>query len=163
MSRYSGKGPFLFLACMVAVLDQITKILVKQSMHLYERIEIIPGFFHILYIRNSGAVWGFFSKGSGSMLQKVITLLSLAALVLVAVFFTKIDRKCRLELAGLALVAGGAAGNLVDRVLAGSVVDFLHFSIGTWSWPTFNLADSAITIGVCLLALSIWRGKCMST
>ncbi|HDP95032.1 MAG TPA: signal peptidase II [Candidatus Aminicenantes bacterium] len=161
MNRFNltGKGLFLALSGLIVILDQVSKIVVKNGLHLFERIEVIPGFFYILYIRNSGAVWGLFAKGAGTWLQKGITILSIFALALVMVFFLRISRECRLELAGLSLVAGGAVGNLVDRLIDGSVVDFLHFSFGSWSWPTFNLADSAITIGVCLLMLSILRGK----
>jgi len=162
MHRLKGKAAFLLLAGSIVILDQVSKTIVKKGMHLFERIDVIPGFFSILYIRNPGAVWGFFSGASGTWLQKAITMLSMIALVLVIVFFLRISRECRLELAGLSLVAGGAVGNLLDRLISGSVVDFFHFTFGSWSWPTFNVADSAITIGVCLLALSIWRGKCAS-
>lgn len=157
MNRLSGKGLFLAVAGLVVILDQVSKVMVKRGLHLFERVEVIPDFFHILYIRNSGAVWGLFSKGAGTLVQKGITLLSLVALVMVMVFFLRISREHRLELTGLSLVAGGAIGNLLDRLIDGSVVDFLHFTFGSWSWPTFNLADSAITIGVCLLTLSILR------
>ena len=162
MNNMKGKTPFLFIFVLIAALDQLTKFLVSSEMHLFERIEVIPGFFHILYIRNSGVVWGLLSSGSGSLIQKLITLLSIIALGAVAWFFIRLPRHCRMELTGLSLVAGGAAGNLADRILHGSVVDFLHFSVGAWAWPTFNVADSAITIGVLLLALSLWRGKCAS-
>lgn len=155
----TGKRFFLALSALVVILDQVSKVLVKNGLTLFERIEVIPDFFYILYIRNSGAVWGLFSDGAGSWMQKGITLLSLAALALVIIFFLRTSRKSRLELAGFSLVAGGAVGNLLDRLIDGSVVDFLYFSFGSWSWPTFNLADSAITIGVCLLALAILRGK----
>ena len=159
MNRLSGKWLFLAAAGLVVILDQVSKVMVKRGLHLFERIEVIPDFFYILYIRNSGAVWGLFARGADTWLQKGITILSMVALTLVIVFFLRVSRECRLELAGLSLVAGGAVGNLLDRLIDGSVVDFLHFSFGSWSWPTFNLADSAITIGVCLLIISILRGK----
>lgn len=162
MSSLKGKTPFLFIFILITTLDQLTKFLVSSEMHLFERIEVVPGFFHILYIRNSGVVWGLLSHGSGSLIQKLITVLSIIALVAVSWFIIRLPRHCRIELTGLSLVAGGAAGNLADRLLHGSVVDFLHFTFGAWSWPTFNVADSAITIGVLLLALSLWRGNCAS-
>ncbi|MDY0295947.1 MAG: signal peptidase II [Acidobacteriota bacterium] len=162
MKRLDGKEWFLGIAGLVVVLDQVSKILVKSGLHLFEQVQIIPGFFSIFYIRNTGAVWGLFAMGSESWVQKGITVLAMAALVLVTIFFLRISSACRLELTGLCLVGGGAVGNLLDRLISGSVVDFLHFTFGSWSWPTFNLADSAISIGVCLLALSIFRGKCAS-
>lgn len=162
MIQLKGKTPFLFIFLLITMADQLTKHLVSTGMHLFERIEVIPGFFHILYIRNSGVVWGLLSRGSGSLIRILITVLSVLALIAVSWFLFRLPRHCRIELTGLTLVAGGAAGNLADRILHGSVVDFLHFTFGSWSWPTFNLADSAITIGVFLLAISLWHGKCAS-
>lgn len=148
---------------MIIIADQISKFLIKSNLNLYERIDVIKGFFQIKYIRNSGAVWGLFSNTPNSLIPKLITLLSIIALIVVVFYFLKLEYSCRLELFSLSFIMGGALGNLIDRITQGSVVDFLDFYIGKNHWPTFNIADACITSGVILLIFSLWRGKCPST
>jgi len=157
------KKKFLLISSLIIIADQISKFLIKSNLNLYEKINIINGFFQIKYIRNSGAVWGLFSNSPNSLIPKLITLLSIIALIIVLFYFLKIESSCILELTSLSLIMGGALGNLVDRVTQGSVVDFLEFYIGKYHWPTFNVADFFISTGVILLIFSLWRGKCPST
>lgn len=157
------KKKFLFIAGLIIITDQIVKFLIKSTLHLYEKIDIIKGFFQIKHIRNSGAVWGLFSKTPNSLIPKLITLFSIIALIIVVFYFLKIESSCILELTSLSFIMGGALGNLIDRITRGTVIDFLDFYIGKSHWPTFNVADFFITTGVLLLILSLWRGKCPST
>lgn len=133
----------------VAVIDQATKGLIVASMPLNSGFEVIAGFFDIVHFRNTGAAFSLFSEG-GAMKSVFLVLTSVAALVIIA-FLIK-DEKRRLSVIAFSLIAGGAAGNLIDRVRLGYVVDFLFFSIAGYHWPAFNVADSAITIGAALAA-----------
>jgi len=105
-------------------------------------------------------VWGIFSNPSHSIIPKLITVLSAVALVIVIYYFLKIHAKCVWELVSLSFIIGGAVGNIIDRIVQGYVVDFLDVYIKNLHWPTFNVADSFISIGVIILIISIWRGKC---
>jgi signal peptidase II len=155
-----NKHMYLLVSMGIIVLDQISKWLVKSNLALYQKIDVIPGFFQIRHIQNRGAVWGLFSNTSNSVVPKVITAMSIFALLFIFYYFLKVDRSCRLELASFSLIMGGALGNIVDRLWQGFVVDFLEFHIGTHYWPTFNVADSCISCGVALLVLALWRKPC---
>lgn len=146
----------------IIILDQVTKAVIKSGFALYEKVDVIKGFFQLKYVRNSGAVWGIFSGYAHTVVPKIITALSIMALIVVIYYFLKIDPACKIELASLSFIAGGAIGNNIDRIIQGYVVDFLELFLGKFHWPTFNVADSFITIGVILLIISLWRGKCPS-
>lgn len=146
------KGNYKILVAtviIVAIIDQATKGLIVSSMPLDSGFEVIAGFFDIVHFRNTGAAFSLFSSG-GVMKTVFLALTSIAALVIIA-FLIK-DEKRRLNVISFSLIAGGAAGNLIDRVRLGYVVDFLFFSIAGYHWPAFNVADSAITIGAALIA-----------
>ncbi len=144
----------LLLAWVAA--DQVSKLLIQSTMPLYTAREIIPGFFRLWHIRNSGAVWGFFS-GARGLIPKIITAVSMLALVLVAYFFLKVRADRRWELWAFALILGGALGNICDRLRLGYVIDFLDLHIRNAHWPTFNLADSGITVGVLILVFFLGK------
>lgn len=154
------KKPYLFIILTIIAVDQASKWLVARFMPLDTVRDVIKGFFRLWHVRNSGAVWGLFSGHDGGLVPGIITALAMAALLVVAFFFLRADSRSRLELAAYALILGGALGNIIDRLRLGYVVDFLDAYIKSQHWPTFNVADSCITIGVLLLALSMWRGKC---
>ena len=154
------KKLYLLVIAFIIAADQASKWLLVRSVPLEGTREVVRGFLRLWHVRNSGAVWGFFSGHDGGVIPKVITGLAVAALLIVAWFFLSADRRQRLELAAYAFILGGALGNIVDRLRLGYVVDFLDAYVKTWHWPTFNVADSCITIGVLLLALSLWRVKC---
>lgn len=141
---------FIFV---VAVLDQITKYLVLKNFMLHESLEIIPGYFHLTFVRNTGAAFGILSGQPALWRQVFFVTVVLVALVALFIMYRKFGRESRLYCVGLGLIAGGAVGNLIDRVRFGSVVDFLDFFVGAYHWPAFNIADSAITVGVGLLLL----------
>ena len=155
--RLKDKKPFLLLMPVLIIVDQASKWLVAKAMPLDGTKDVVKGFFRLWHVRNSGAVWGFFSGHDGGLIPKVITALAIAALLIVIYFFLRADRHERLELFAYTLILAGALGNIIDRLRLGYVVDFLDVFVGSWHWPTFNVADSCITIGVALLALSLLK------
>ncbi len=132
-------------ALVTVILDQITKALIMHYLALYDSVEIIPNFFNIVYWLNPGAAFGIFQEG-GFLRTLFLALVSVAALIILSVLIWQSD-DTKTAFA-LSLIGGGAIGNLIDRVRFEAVVDFLDFSILGYHWPAFNVADSAITIGV---------------
>lgn len=144
----------IFLTALaVTVLDQLTKHLVMRSLKLNQVVETVPGLFDLVYFKNPGAAFGIFNDG-GAMRTVFLIATSLVSLVIIGVLLKQ--SKDALMTFGLSLIAGGAVGNLIDRVRFGSVVDFLYFHIGEYYWPAFNVADSAITAGVALAIASYY-------
>ena len=144
---------FALVGAAVLVLDQITKLAVTAALATYEIVKAVPGFFNIVHYLNPGAAFGILNK-SGFSGKLILIGVSIGALVLIASMVR--GSKDRLYTFALSLIAGGAAGNLVDRIRQGSVIDFLDFHIGGHHWPAFNVADSAITVGVGLAILSFF-------
>lgn len=143
-----------FLLLFVVVLDQLTKVWTMKSFALYESMEIIPGFFSLTYLTNKGAAFGFLAGVDGAWRHYFFLILAGIALVLLLIAWFRMRKDHRLYGPALALIAGGAIGNVIDRVRLGSVVDFLDFYVADHHWPAFNVADSAITIGVALFLLT---------
>jgi signal peptidase II len=151
------KVPYLILlgACIVA--DQVTKALVQAKMMYLTSVTVIPGFANLTYIKNRGAIFGFFDGGGGSSFKFIlITAGSLVALGFVAFYFVITPAAEKATLTGLTLIMAGALGNLADRFLKGSVTDFIDLHIGAWHWPFFNVADSCITIGALVLVATLF-------
>ncbi len=139
---------FLVIILCVLVLDQLTKAFILVSFDLYQTVEIIPGLFNITHIRNPGVVFGIFSNGGiGKVI--ILSLISVVAVIFIGYMYVRTPDK--LTRVAFSLIAGGALGNLIDRVRYHEVVDFLDFYIVNYHWPAFNVADSAITIGVVVL------------
>ncbi len=134
----------LFIVLSVIALDQITKFLIIGYLPLFDSIEIFP-FLHIVNIRNTGAAFGMF-KSLGSSFFIGISVIAI-------IFVINLLIRNIYNSLGLSLVLGGAIGNLIDRILYGKVVDFIDFSIGSYHWPSFNVADSALTVGIILILL----------
>ena len=150
------RGPLLTLAALV-LLDQLSKWWIMVNFILYESREIIPGLFSLVYYTNSGAAFGLLA-GESSLLRRLFFIgVALAALVLLSLLYRQVRYQGRLYLYALALIAAGAIGNLIDRVRFGEVTDFLDFYWGAYHWPAFNVADSAITVGVLLFIWATWR------
>jgi len=148
--------PYLLLALGVVVLDQATKALVIAKIPLYTTIPVIRGFFDLTHLQNTGAAFGVFAA-AGSARPFLVTLLALAVFAGVLVWSLTTPPDHRLLQCALGLIMGGAVGNLIDRVRFSAVTDFLRFYVDRWEWPSFNAADSAISVGVVLLAWDIWR------
>ncbi len=153
------RGGYLAVSLAVLFLDQWTKGIITRTMDVHQSRTVIANVFDITYVRNSGAAFGLFASVDSAM--KAILLNSVAVIVflIVSAYALRSSHKSvRLQL-GLALILGGAVGNLLDRVRFGYVVDFLDFSISGHHWPAFNVADSAICIGVAVLFLDMLRQR----
>ena len=158
MSRFAGKASYLIVSVVVLLLDQITKGLVEANYAPYSSHPVIPGFLSFTHVRNSGVAFGLFAEqGDGRTGLIVLSLLGVVALGVVVVYFLQTPPTERLLLFALALIGGGAVGNLVDRISSGAVTDFIDVYVGTYHWHTFNIADSAITVGILLMAFDIFR------
>jgi signal peptidase II len=148
--------PYFALALAVVVLDQVTKAVVIAKIPLYQTIAVIKGFFDLTHLKNTGAAFGILAA-AGSARPFVVTLLAVAVFGGVFAWSLRTSAEHRLLQTALALVMGGAVGNLIDRVRFQAVTDFLRFYVDRWEWPSFNVADSAISVGVVLLAWDIWK------
>jgi len=145
------------VAVTVVLADQLVKALVRSRLALHESVTVIPGFFDLTRVHNSGAAYGFLNGVDFPFKTALLACVAMAALVGLAVYSASLDQKQRLTRIGLTLVIGGAAGNLIDRVTAGYVLDFvdLYAGEGGWHFWAFNVADSAITFGVVLMILEL--------
>jgi signal peptidase II len=139
---------FISVTGLLLLLDQATKFYIDQSMNLHASIPVIDNFFSITYIRNPGAAFGLFAQ-SGFRIPFLITV-SLVAMVAIIVAVHKLPRKDKIPLIALSFIFAGACGNLVDRIRLGEVIDFLDVYWKDYHWPAFNIADSAICVGVFL-------------
>jgi len=144
----------LLVALAVFVADQLTKWVIGSAIPLHDSWPVIPGFFRLTHVKNRGAAFGIFADSTSPMKIEVLILLSVVALVVVLLLLWEQPGARRIGL-GLALILGGALGNLFDRLAHGSVVDFLDFYLRGFHWPAFNVADSAIVIGAGLLVLDM--------
>ncbi len=143
------------LALLVLLLDQATKWLVLDRIALHESIPVIPGFFRLTHVQNRGAAFGLFSDSPSQWKVGLLILFSLIALLVVSRLLWKNSHHFSATGFALALIMGGAVGNLWDRLQAGFVVDYLDFYLGGYHWPAFNVADSAIVIGALVLVAQI--------
>ncbi len=149
-SRYVLLG---LISLGIVVIDQITKVYIMQTMRLHESIPVIPNLFSITYIRNPGAAFGILSTSSGSFRFIFFGLTSIFALGLLGTILARMPKDDWMGQISVVAILGGAVGNLLDRLRYGEVIDFLDFYIEPYHWPAFNVADSAITVGVLFLIL----------
>ena len=145
----------LVIAMGVFALDRWSKWLVNNSFTAFDIKTVIPGFFNIVHSENPGVAFGIFAENTSHSRTLLLVGLSVVAILILAGMLWKIDRQDNLTATGLALIFGGAIGNVYDRVRVGAVTDFLDFYAGSYHWYTFNLADSAICVGAGLLILSM--------
>jgi signal peptidase II len=152
----------LTISACVLLFDQITKVIIDRGMALYQSLEIVPNFVHITYVRNTGAAFGFLA-GSHSNLR-IIFFVAISTIAIVCIFYLLKNIRSDLTafIVSLSLILGGALGNFVDRLRMGEVIDFIDIHWYQTHWPAFNVADSAITIGVVLLFLQMLRKKSLS-
>ncbi len=151
---------FYLIALAIVFLDQTTKLVIIQTIQYGQAIAIIPDFFDIVFVLNPGAAFGFLATLSAGVRNPLFILVSVVAVVLIVFYRARYLGSNRLVSFALALVLGGAAGNLIDRLRYVMVVDFLDVHVGQYHWPAFNVADSTISIGVGLMILDIfldWR------
>jgi len=147
------------IALLVLALDRYTKWLIARRLSLHNSITVIPGFFRIVHAENPGAAFGMFADSATPWKIALLILFSVIALLIVSALLWKNSHRLTSTGVGLSLILGGALGNLWDRLVSRHVVDFLLFYVGRYQWPAFNVADSAIVIGACLLVFEILFAK----
>ncbi len=156
MKRYI----IVFIAVLGIVgVDQLTKYAVSQSLPLHHQKEVIKNFFHIVHIRNPGIAFGLLTQAGAQYKLLMLLLVSAVAVFIVCYVLYQLRKGSRLQVICFSLLLGGAAGNLIDRFRIGEVIDFLDVHwYSAFHWPAFNVADSAITIGIILLGLDTILG-----
>jgi signal peptidase II len=150
------------IVCIVVVLDQITKYLIEARLRMFEVITVVPGFFNLTRVRNKGAAFSIFSTAPDSFRSIFFAAVTLIAVVVIVLLIRKAQG--RLQVLAFSLIMGGALGNVIDRLHFGEVVDFIQWYYRSYYWPSFNVADSAISVGVALLAIDMlfWKEKAPS-
>lgn len=150
-----GRQLQLVIAGAILIVDQIVKVLVRSRLDLFESIVVIPGVLNLTRVHNTGAAFGLMNTVDFPYKTVVVALIATAALSGLALYAATLDPGQRLSRLGLAFIIGGAAGNLIDRLAYGYVLDFVDAYYGTWHFWAFNVADAAITVGVALMILDI--------
>jgi signal peptidase II len=158
-SKLQGRLPYFLLVAATVIFDRWTKALIQSRFELNESVTLVDGFFNITYVRNTGVAFGIFSSISSPAKSVLLSVFTAIAAIVVVVYGVRSPAGNRLLQAALGLILGGALGNLYDRLAYGYVVDFLEFYVRDYHWPSFNVADSAISIGVLLLAVEIIRNE----
>ena len=148
---------FLIALAIALPLDQATKSWIVNNFHYGEQLAVIPGFFDLTHVRNPGGAFSFFADGPPQQRMVFFIGSTLVAIVLLIVFLVRHEPRERLAPFALGAILGGALGNLIDRLVYGEVIDFLNFHLlGGYTWPTFNIADSAIVVGVAVLMADVF-------
>ncbi len=145
----------LWIAFAVVVLDQAVKAIVRRQIALNESVTVIPGFFDLTRVHNSGTAFGFMNATDFPFKTVILACVAVAALTALAMYAASLPVDQWLARTGLALILGGAAGNLIDRVAEGYVVDFVDLYWSGWHFWAFNVADASITVGVALMILDL--------
>jgi signal peptidase II len=151
------RGFYLWIAGATVALDQLAKTLVDRYMDLHDSHTLVEGLARFTYVQNRGAAFGILSDADLPYQSVLFSIISIVALGAIAVYAWKLPITSRLPQAALALIMGGAVGNLLDRMRLGYVIDYVDVYWGRHHWPAFNVADSAISVGVALLVLDILR------
>lgn len=149
----------LGLGGLIILLDQFSKFLVLKYLPLHSRMEIFPGVFDLVHVRNTGGAFSLFAGGHSPWRTGLFVGLTTVVLVIILFAYRKLGPEDRWSRIAYTCIVSGALGNLVDRLRFGEVVDFLDFYVGSYHWPAFNVADSAITVGAILLGVSLFRNK----
>lgn len=169
LSALSEHRRYFLLSAVILLADQASKIAAHAMLRGQRPLTVIPGVFNLIYSRNRGGLFGFFGTWDDPWRTILLTAMPLLAVVLIGLFIANTEKREHKTRIGLCLILGGAVGNLVDRAFRGEVVDFLdvyvsHQGMAEWliarfntaHWPTFNIADSAIVVGACLLILDVF-------
>jgi signal peptidase II len=146
----------LTIVCfLILFVDQWTKYVVEQKIALYQKVEVIHGFFNLVHVGNTGGAFGIFGGERGGLGSLFFVAVSLVAIGSILFLFVRLKEDEKTLPLSLSLILSGAIGNLVDRFWHGEVVDFLDFYISSYHWPAFNIADSAICVGIGLMAIAL--------
>jgi signal peptidase II len=154
VTRYSRQLD-LWIALSIIVADQIVKAIVRREIALNESITVIPGFFDLTRVHNTGTAFGFMNATDFPFKTVILACIAIGALAALAMYAATLPGHQWLARIGLALILGGAAGNLIDRIAAGYVVDFVDLYWSGWHFWAFNVADAAITVGVAFMILDL--------
>ena len=164
-AAHGGEGPRvaeepvrrleIWLPILIVALDQLTKAIVRATLPLHQSVTAIPGFVDFTHVRNTGAAFGILNYAEFPFKTVVIAVIATAALIGVGMYAASLAHHQLVARIGLALIIGGAAGNLLDRIAAGSVVDFVDVYWNSYHFWAFNVADSAITVGVAIMILDM--------
>ena len=152
----------LWISAVIVLADQATKAMVRGRLELHESITVIPGFFDLTRVHNTGAAFGFLDAVDLPFKTALLALVAVGALIGLTLYSASLAPEQGLTRQGLALVIGGAAGNLIDRVTAGYVLDFVDLYQAGWHFWAFNVADAAISVGVALMILDLLRPRAKS-
>ena len=148
---------YIFLAFLILLSDRVSKSEISNHFELGQPVAVIDGFFNITYVRNTGVAFGILDPVRSPMKSTILAILTIAAIVAVIVYCARTPLNQTLLQTALSLILAGALGNLYDRLRHGYVIDFLEVYYRNYRWPSFNVADSAITTGVALLAIQMFR------
>jgi signal peptidase II len=148
---------FAFLVVTIIALDQATKLHIHHTFRLHESRPVIANFFDVTYVRNAGAAFGLLSRQSPTFLRYFFPSMTLVAVIALMIYHARVPHAHTLTRWGLAAITGGALGNGIDRLWLGQVIDFIDVHVYAYHWPAFNVADSAICVGVGVLLLDTFR------
>jgi len=157
MPRIGGQTLWLLLSVAVLLLDQLTKFWASAALNYADPVAVMP-FFNLTLLHNPGAAFSFLADAGGWQ-RWLFVLLAITIVVALTIWLMRLRADERWTAFALAMIIGGAIGNLVDRLLHGYVVDFLDFHVGGYHWPAFNIADAAITVGVGILLIISFRSE----
>ncbi len=145
----------LIISGSIVVSDQISKVIISKILALHHSIPIIPGFFNFTYVLNPGGAFGFLANQSSTVRVLIFLFVSSIAICFILYFYINTPETHKFLSIGFALIFGGAIGNMIDRIRLGKVIDFLDFRILNFPWPAFNVADSAISVGMAIFIFHI--------
>ncbi len=146
-------------ALVIIIVDQITKLVVINRLRVHELVPVIDGFFNLVHVRNKGMAFGILNRPDIDYGFYLLVAASFGAIVFISVWFIKLKEIDKLTVLSLSFILGGAIGNLIDRLRFREVVDFLDCYVGSYHWPAFNVADSAITVGAFLMVISMFFSR----
>jgi signal peptidase II len=146
----------VFPAALLVIIDQVTKIIVADAIRFHESIAVINGFFNLVHVRNRGMAFGLMNRPDVNIGFYILVAATMVAVILLTYWLCTLETGDNGLRLGLSMILGGAIGNLTDRIRLGEVIDFLDFYINRYHWPSFNIADSAITIGTIFVAFNLF-------
>ncbi|MBW1649511.1 MAG: signal peptidase II [Deltaproteobacteria bacterium] len=149
----------IIIAVIIIAVDQMTKRIIINNFSLFESVSVIDGFFNLIYLQNPGGAFSFFAEKSVLLRNIIFKILPMIVIFLLFVFYKTVPSSYKFLNFGLSLIISGAIGNLIDRFVFGFVIDFLDFYIKNIHWPAFNVADSAISIGIVMVLISSFTKK----
>lgn len=163
-TRYlPSRTALVTISVIIVALDQASKAAIRTALSPFDSVAVVPGFLNLTFVRNTGAAFGVLNAVDLPFKPAIMTVIAAGALVAIAIYSTHATTQYFLSQTGLALVMGGAVGNLVDRLMLGYVVDFVDVYWGTWHFWAFNVADASITVGATLLILDmVWVNRHVS-